>query len=151
MVQTAERFFEEQCEQFTRNDLAQMTQRFALPTAIYFGERIMIFKTFKTLRNAMKIKRAALLDMGYVRTGFHIFAQSITMRKHLSIWVEFRHFDRHDNTICTSSSRYFCARQSDLTLQVQLVEYLQMPQLNPIQTGSAMQMNPDHQATLAPR
>jgi hypothetical protein len=129
-VQSVERFFEEQCDFFARNDLVSMSHRFAMPTAIYFGEQIMVFKNPKAIQSILSLKRTALHHVNYACTRFRIIAQSIKPKKHMSVWVEFRHFDADDILITVSTSRYFFVRKAGAHLFIQLVEYLQTPHLD---------------------
>ena len=150
MVQSVEQLLEEQCDCFARNDLVRMSRSFAIPTAIYFGDQIMVFKTRKAIRSILSVKRAALRHANYARTGFRIIARSIKPRKHLSIWVEFQHFDADNSLITTSTSRYFCVRPAGAHLLIQLVEYLQTPQLDVSMIKTETLFSDDHHSIAAP-
>jgi hypothetical protein len=149
-VQTVEQFFEEQCDLFARNDLAPMSLRFAMPTAIYFNEQIMVFKNPKAIQSLLSVKRTALRHAHYARTSFRIIAQSIKPRKHLSVWVEFRHFTADNSLITSSTSRYFCVRQAGAHLLIQLIEYLQTPQLDLSMVKTDPLFDVDYHSTVAP-
>jgi hypothetical protein len=149
-VQTANQFFTEQCDWFAQNKLGLITSGFAVPMAVYFGEQIMIFKNIKAIQTALSTKRTALLNANYSRTGFRIIAESISAKKHLSLWVEFRHFDVDNHLITSSTSRYFCARQTGPHLLVQLIEYLQIPNLDAIKEHDTESATADYQSTVAP-
>ncbi|WP_390911238.1 hypothetical protein [Pseudosulfitobacter sp. SM2401] len=121
-----------------------------MPTAIYFGERIMVFKNVKAIQAVLSIKRTALLEANYTRTAYRIIAESISAKNHLSAWVEFRHFDKSDGLITTSTSRYFCARLKERKLRVQLIEYLEIPVLKSTDKAVKPLVGNDHHSTIAP-
>lgn len=149
-MQSVEQLFQDQCDCFALNDLARMSRSFAIPMAIYFGEQIMVFKNLNAIESALSAKRTALRHALYARSSFRIIAQPINPRKHLTVWVEFRHYNNDDSQISSSISRYFCVRHRDTNIRIQLIEYLQTPQLDFAKNKTGATSSDVHHFTVAP-
>ena len=119
--------FRDQAGQFVRGELNKIVAAYAMPTAVYFEDRMTVMSSPAQFTKALADHRETLLEGGMHRMEASVFAESLRRGVHWSVWVKWTHFCARNRTLGASTARYFCKCHGHHTFQIQIMEYTKPP------------------------
>ncbi|MDD9716618.1 hypothetical protein PVW48_07685 [Dinoroseobacter sp. PD6] len=116
-------------DRFTRGQLMDLTEMYATPVAVYFGDRILVLQSREDLHAALSSYRSILVRAGlaFIQTtvmGTPRFAQA-----RFSMRVRNTYFDQNGHAFDDCEVTYFIERDAtcDYAPKIRLAEYDRWP------------------------
>lgn len=127
-------------DRFTRGQLMDLTEMFATPVAVYFGDRILVLQTREDLHTTLTAYRAILVRAGLAVVQTTILGTPRFEQNRFSMRVRNVYFDRNGLPFDDSEITYFLERDPEagnLPL-IRLAEYDRWPCAEEVDMAEAL-------------
>ncbi len=118
-------FFKKLATEFSTKQLDLAAQRFEYPSALYLGDKTIVYHSQAELGAALNVYRAHLNLYDYSWTQAEIVGMTSKRGNQQIIWVDWCHLDQSGETIERTVVKHFCRDAEEDDLKIQLAEFVE--------------------------
>lgn len=111
----------------TSGQIADIASLYKYPSAVYFGDDVIVFNDAEELIFALEAYRAILMRRGLAVVETALLDAPDVEQDRFSVTVGNRYLDGSGQQFGSSKIRYYLQREENNCLKIRLVEYLDWP------------------------
>ncbi|WP_415921008.1 hypothetical protein [Tateyamaria sp. SN6-1] len=111
-------------EAFMQDRMEFLSNFFAYPQPVFLRGELQVFGAADTFIEALRLYRAAAMEIGTVTLRPRIVADGLTVRGYGSVWVEWDHLDADGTCLRTNQVRYATYQDAGaLYPRIEMIDY----------------------------